>query len=132
MQVDWNVWASSVLLLLGLFVAVIFSSRIFKVDIRGCTHTHDFKLSEFILYWIIKKFGKWLQFQADCFLVIYDKFNWDLCEDPTAWQLITYLVSRVLGFLLMKMALKYFYVQDLVMGEMLKYLQNSRRSRRGR
>ena len=99
------------------------------MSIRGCPHTHEFRTHELILYCIIKKFARSLQFQADCFLVIYEYLNsWDLTADTTVWQLTKFMLARLTGFILMEIALKYFYVLDSLMDRLVKCLRRWRSS----
>ena len=128
MQLNPEVWGP-IFLVICFIVSALFSARIFNVSIRGCPHTHEFRTHELILYCIIKKFARSLQFQADCFLVIYEYLNsWDLTADTTVWQLTKFMLARLTGFILMGIALKYFYVLDSLMDRLVKCLRRWRSS----
>ena len=118
-----------IILILCLFVSAVLSSKVFNVSVRGCPHTHEFRTHELILYSFIRKFARCLKAQADWFLIIYDYLHsWDLTSDSTIWQLTKFMAARLLGAILMEMALKYFSVLDSLMDRLVLCLRSWRRS----
>ena len=64
----------------------------FNVHTIGCPHPHVFRIHKLILYYIIKRFARSLNFQANCFLIVYEYLNsWDLEDNSTIWQPIKFM-----------------------------------------
>ena len=113
------------LLVICLSLAAILSSRTLYVQRRNCPHAHELKIHEFILYCLIRRLYRSVQWQADKFLDLYHYFCCcDLQHDPTLWQLARFMGSKLVSAMLMKMALKYFSLLDWAMGGLVKCLRS--------
>ena len=114
-----------VLLVICLLLATILSSRTLYVQRRNCPHAHELKIHEYILYCLIRRLTRSVQWQADKFLDLYHYFCCcDLQHDPTLWQLAKFMGCKLMSAMVMKMALKYFSLLDWVMGGLVRCLRS--------